>query len=611
MDPLDFLEDEELLRFLHCHKAELSCMDNPQIFLFQLRDHDLIPDDRSKKVSRMKSRENQKRAVYEILDWFETERPKHIHTFWKCVFKDTIINQYPALCLLRNRLMDGSYRSDIEFSERAEKEELHKKQRKDFSDEELNSLKTKRKRRRSGVCDEDEDEEEEEQPGPSSQVTPGWRKKPRKISYSSPLKKGEKTDIWTWPIYKSQLPVTCGDLEGTLSRSRLAEGEQCIFFQNQWFTPGEFERRAGKMSSKNWKLSIRCNGTPLGKLIEDGQLEAVPYRGGAKKKKKSLFPSGPVITDQVSSNDTESSTDDTDEEDEETEQQPEADEDRSNMLFKVTCGAASGTLHKNRFASGTCGKSIRTERSWMSPVDFAKEALSQTDVSWRKDIEWEGKPLSVLIEEGTLRIHSVLCPCQLCKPDETELKNQNNDDECCICKRDEDEEDEDDEDAELVECDHCPRSFHQRCHLPHIEDAILRDDRKWMCTFCVFRSYTYTDEMGMTDALSCQISARMLQCQYLLLHLCCADEDQTFASDPNVYLSDYSTLIQTPMWLGKVANKLQSREYKTVGEFVSDVQLIFTNCAEYNRDNAEFLDKGNRLKQLFDREFKSVFNIRE
>ncbi|KAK2833722.1 hypothetical protein Q5P01_017611 [Channa striata] len=465
---------------------------------------------RTNKMSRMKSRENQKRAVYEILVWFETERPNDIHKFWKCVFEDTIINQYPPLCLLRHRLMDAY-----------------------------------------------------------------------------PL----KNDV-------PDLPVTCGSLKGSLNIEKLAKGEQCILFQNQWFTPGEFERRAGKMSSKNWKWSIRCNGTPLGKLIEDGQLEAVPYRGGAKKKNRS--PPDTVLTDQVSSNDMESSTDDTDEE---TEQQPEADDDRSNMLFKVTCGAVCGTLHSKRFASGTCGKSIRTERSWMSPVDFAKEALSQTDVYWRKDIEWEGKPLSVLIEKKTLKIHSVMCLCTLCKPDKTDLENQNNDDECFICKRD--------EDSELVVCDFCPRSFHEKCHLPHIDDAILEDDRKWMCTFCVFRSYTYTDEMGMTDALSRQISARMLQCQYLLLHLCCADEDQTFASDPNLNLSDYSTVIQTPMWLGKVANKLQSREYKTVGEFVSDVKLIFTNCAKFNRENAEFLARGNRLKQLFDREFKSVFNIRK
>lgn len=48
-------------------------------------------------------------------------------------------------------------------------------------------------------------------------------------------------------------------------------------------------------------------------------------------------------------------------------------------------------------------------------------------------------------------------------------------------------------------------------------------------------------------------------------------------------LKDYSTVIKTPMWLAKIAEKLQQQLYQTVGEFVSDVQLVFTNCASYNR----------------------------
>lgn len=46
MDPLHFLEDEELLSFFHCQKTAMSCMENPHIFLSQLRDRNLIPEDR-------------------------------------------------------------------------------------------------------------------------------------------------------------------------------------------------------------------------------------------------------------------------------------------------------------------------------------------------------------------------------------------------------------------------------------------------------------------------------------------------------------------------------------------------------------------------------------
>lgn len=46
MKPIDFLENEDLLQFFHSHKTEMACMENPRIFLTQLRDHNLVPEDR-------------------------------------------------------------------------------------------------------------------------------------------------------------------------------------------------------------------------------------------------------------------------------------------------------------------------------------------------------------------------------------------------------------------------------------------------------------------------------------------------------------------------------------------------------------------------------------
>ncbi|XP_078125552.1 uncharacterized protein sp100.1 isoform X2 [Sander vitreus] len=629
MDPMDWLENEELLRFFHRHKTEMSCLEKPHTFLSQLRDHDLIAEDKYKKVSHMKSKDNMRKGLYEILDWLERKQSERIKTFWSCIFKETIMNQYPTLRLLHKSLLDGSFH--FEMPENVEKEEADEGKRKELSEDEeegekkqKTSVKKKRKLRSRSVCDND-GEEEEEQAGPSSQFTP--RKKSKKLHFSSPLKKGEKNDIWSWPIYKLQLPVTCGDLDGTLNRHRLAKGEKCIVVDKKWLTPNEFERIAGKQSHRNWKLSIKCMGTPLQKLIQDGHLKTGKYKGGCKKAKQPLFPSDHLtvsereedeeedcdldMEEQFPSSSRESFTDETDEVgelEEQTEQQPEASNDSGRKVFKVTCGALAGTLHKKRFASGTCGKSIRTETTWMTPVEFVTEALGQTSGCWRKDIKWEGEPINVLLEAKMLEFHSLLCICKLCKPDCKDLENQKNDDECSICKSGGEEEEE------LVVCDHCPRSFHQKCHLPHVEDALLGDNSLWMCTFCVFgttKGWLYMDELEREAAMSRQISHCMLQCQYLLLYLCDADEEQIFTTNPCLCLLDYSAKIRTPMWLGNVADKLQKQLYQTVGEFVSDVQLIFTNCASYNRDEAEFLAMGNRLKNLFDAEFNNVFNIKE
>uniref|UniRef100_A0A3Q0SI07 SP110 nuclear body protein, tandem duplicate 2 n=1 Tax=Amphilophus citrinellus TaxID=61819 RepID=A0A3Q0SI07_AMPCI len=251
-----------------------------------------------------------------------------------------------------------------------------------------------------------------------------------------------------WPLYKSQLPVKCGTKEGTLQRDKLAKGQtkKCILVDKKWLTPGEFEKFAGKKTTKNWKLSIRCGSTPLGKLIKTSVEET--------------FFSKP----------------------------------------------------------GTAGKSIRTETSWMTPIEFCK-ASCLTNVSWKKDIVWDGKPLTVLIEVVVLYLNrfSVMY-CTFCQ------ENQNNDDECCICKNEEKEQ-------ELVECDECPRSFHLKCHLPHVDDTVLSP-----------------------------------------LDVCFLPQ-----------LKNYTASVKTPMWLGKVTEKLQQNQYQTIGEFVSDVQLIFANCATYNR----------------------------
>ncbi|XP_062263722.1 nuclear body protein SP140-like protein [Platichthys flesus] len=626
MDPLDFLEPEELLRFFHCNKTEMSCMKNPHTFLRQLRDHDLIPEDTYKKVIRRRKKEIMQAALYDVLDWVERERSQHIHWFWRCVFKDTILNDYPTLRLLRNSLMDGSFQFGTQLPEK-EKEETDERKKKELSEveeeeeEQVSSVKKKRKLYRRSLC---EDDDEEQQPGPSSQLTLRRRKKTEKVCFYSPIKKGEKKDIWTWPLYKTQLPVTCGSKEGSLSRERLAKGEKCILFQKQWFTPSGFEKFAGKGSYKNWKSSIKCMGSPLARLIKDGHLKSATFK---RRANRSLFPSDGATTVSEEDEDEEDDDDDADDENEDEEDDLEnqedgvpcsnkenstdiTDEDEAtenqtepevSKVFKVTCGGEAGTLHQKRFASGTRGKCIRTERSWLTPIEFLKEASDQQS-SWKRDILCEGKPLCALIKAEVLVIHYLLCECSLCSQNESDLEDQKNDDECCVCKRERD----------LVMCDSCPCSFHQKCHLPHVEDNLLGDSRPWICTFCVTtQDWRYGVKLQMTEALTHQISGHILECQYLILRLFSADDKRIFASDPRLNLESNSTYVQTPMWLEKVKEKLQGIEYGTVGDFVSDVKLMFTNWAKYNRANPELLALGDRLQQLFDSEFKVVFNIDE
>ena len=47
-------------------------------------------------------------------------------------------------------------------------------------------------------------------------------------------------------------------------------------------------------------------------------------------------------------------------------------------------------------------------------------------------------------------------------------------------------------------------------------------------------------------------------------------------------LADYPTIVKHPMDLGTVEKQLNANKYRTVEEFIDDVQLIWDNCKAYN-----------------------------
>ncbi|KAF5905977.1 nuclear body protein [Clarias magur] len=56
-------------------------------------------------------------------------------------------------------------------------------------------------------------------------------------------------------------------------------------------------------------------------------------------------------------------------------------------------------------------------------------------------------------------------------------------------------------------------------------------------------------------------------------HVCC----------PKNIEPRYSSVIDHPIWLDKVKIKLQKNEYRTVGQFVNDINLIFNKCRTVNK----------------------------
>jgi hypothetical protein len=66
---------------------------------------------------------------------------------------------------------------------------------------------------------------------------------------------------------------------------------------------------------------------------------------------------------------------------------------------------------------------------------------------------------------------------------------------------------------------------------------------------------------------------------------------------------DYVEVIPTPMDFGTIKKNLDRQRYKTVDEFERDVQLVFSNCFEYNTGDsgADMRAMGHRVKVEFDK----------
>ncbi|KAJ8345732.1 hypothetical protein SKAU_G00299250 [Synaphobranchus kaupii] len=564
MDPLDFLTEAELLRFFHCKKTEMSCIEQPHTFLNQLRDHNLVPEDRYKKVVRMRTKQQKEKGVYQVLDWLETERPHWIKLFWSAVFKDHILQLYPVLRLLRNNLLDGSFHFSGDLPDEEDKSAEQKGEEKEKKMTEGKKSEKKGGKKRSESVE--EEEEEEEEPGPSTQSTPSKRKKPQKPSYSSPIRKGVKEDIWNWPLFKAGLPVTCGDKEGSLHRDKLARGEKCIRAEGRWFTPQAFEDFGGKKRNKDWKRNIHCQKTPLQKLIQEGTLKSPNLRSRrslTRQRKQDSCPEGSsdsersalssekrrttlLHTRQSEHNIFELNTDFEEEGEEEEEENKEEEEEKSeeeevngngdvgrqddvamsqfpDARLSVTCGSATGTLQKDRFASGTSGKCIRTASRWLTPVEFAREDPTLANSFWKKSILCQGIPLNDLIERKVLVFHSLLCVCKNCSKNDRDQEEQKNDDDCSVCSLR----------GSLLCCDQCPRAFHSGCHLPTVDETMLGE--QWLCTHCILtesQHWRYACDRSLTQALENRISDFMLQCQHLLLQLYNSDEQHIFSKNP-------------------------------------------------------------------------------
>uniref|UniRef100_A0A4W5MV00 RING-type E3 ubiquitin transferase n=1 Tax=Hucho hucho TaxID=62062 RepID=A0A4W5MV00_9TELE len=169
-----------------------------------------------------------------------------------------------------------------------------------------------------------------------------------------------------------------------------------------------------------------------------------------------------------------------------------------------------------------------------------------------------------------------------------------NEDWCAVCNNG----------GELLCCDRCPKVFHITCHIPTLKCS---PSGEWMCTFCRSLAspemeYQPDDEpRGEKDNSEQGLSPEdQRRCERLLLYVFCHDLSEGFQEPVPPSIPNYYKIIKKPMDLTLVKQKLQLKHvqhYQSPKEFVSDVRLVFSNCAKYN--------EMSRIIQVYDEEKQS------
>ncbi|XP_040911794.1 E3 ubiquitin-protein ligase TRIM33 isoform X5 [Toxotes jaculatrix] len=164
--------------------------------------------------------------------------------------------------------------------------------------------------------------------------------------------------------------------------------------------------------------------------------------------------------------------------------------------------------------------------------------------------------------------------------------------------------------GDLLCCDHCPKVFHMKCHVPTIKIFPKGD---FLCTFC--RSLTnpeieYCDDSRKVKGEQSMSPEDQRRCERLLLYIFCHELSVGFREPVPSSVPNYYKIIKQPMDLKKVKKKLQLRSsqyYKSTQEFVSDMRLVFKNCAKYNEVGSEMAISGKAVSLYFEEKLQEMF----
>uniref|UniRef100_A0A8C3V7H5 Tripartite motif containing 66 n=1 Tax=Catharus ustulatus TaxID=91951 RepID=A0A8C3V7H5_CATUS len=179
-----------------------------------------------------------------------------------------------------------------------------------------------------------------------------------------------------------------------------------------------------------------------------------------------------------------------------------------------------------------------------------------------------------------------------------------NEDFCAVCLNG----------GELLCCDHCPKVFHLSCHVPALLSFPVGE---WVCSLCrnpvkpeveydcenTRYSHSYNAQYGLGDC-------DQKKCEKLVLSLFCSSMSLPFHEPVSPLARHYYQIIKRPMDLSTIRKKLQKKDkshYSAPEELVTDVRLMFWNCAKFNYPDSEVAEAGRCLDEFFEDKLKEIY----
>uniref|UniRef100_A0A8C8I5R7 Bromodomain adjacent to zinc finger domain protein 1A n=1 Tax=Oncorhynchus tshawytscha TaxID=74940 RepID=A0A8C8I5R7_ONCTS len=123
---------------------------------------------------------------------------------------------------------------------------------------------------------------------------------------------------------------------------------------------------------------------------------------------------------------------------------------------------------------------------------------------------------------------------------------------------------------------------------------------------------------GKTSSEKCSSSSRrssgrnlgvheLSACEHLTVELVRHEDSWPFMKlVSRIQVPDYFDIIKRPIALSTIREKVNNCEYKTATEYIEDVELMFSNCLQYNPRHTNEAKAGARLQAFFNSEVSNL-----